>query len=394
MKGDEDARERIQKLLVTGDNRLKQGVDPAKARESWEQALEVAREAGIEEAVRPLVEVRLADSSGSLEDLLDPLRLTPDVVRARPPRARPRFGTGAPQPSRSARASASTSSGSTSTPASGGTNSGGPPMRVATTGRPHAIPSSSAWPSGSSRLGWQRTCASREAARDLVVRRRGRRAATPVASLELRAQRPVAGERQRPFAEPRERVGEPDDVLALAQRADAEERGPARPARAATANRSRSTPLVDDLRLAARLGQLRLELARAGSRRRRRPPPRADDEPRRSGDAGSSPMLRTSRPWAVTTSGARARERGDQPARDEEVRVDDVGPSARAARGARARDSGACRRARVSSTARSISCPRAVSARSTCATNVAEIGRVRPGIHLRDEEDPHRRSVC
>ena len=57
MKG--DARERIQKLLVTGDNRLKQGVDPAKARESYEQALAVAREAGLEESIRPLVEVRL-----------------------------------------------------------------------------------------------------------------------------------------------------------------------------------------------------------------------------------------------------------------------------------------------------------------------------------------------
>ena len=56
------SRERIQKLLVTGDNRLKQGVDPAKARESWEQALAVAREAGLEERIRPLVEVRLADS--------------------------------------------------------------------------------------------------------------------------------------------------------------------------------------------------------------------------------------------------------------------------------------------------------------------------------------------
>ncbi len=58
---EESARERIQKLLVTGDNRLKQGVDPAKAHESWEQALAVAREAGLEEQVRPLVEVRLAD---------------------------------------------------------------------------------------------------------------------------------------------------------------------------------------------------------------------------------------------------------------------------------------------------------------------------------------------
>jgi hypothetical protein len=56
-----DARERIQKLLVTGDNRLKQGVDPAKARQSYEQALTVAREAGLEESVRPLVEIRLAD---------------------------------------------------------------------------------------------------------------------------------------------------------------------------------------------------------------------------------------------------------------------------------------------------------------------------------------------
>jgi hypothetical protein len=54
-------RERIQKLLVTGDNRLKQGVDPAKARESWEQALALARETGLEERIRPLVEVRLAD---------------------------------------------------------------------------------------------------------------------------------------------------------------------------------------------------------------------------------------------------------------------------------------------------------------------------------------------
>lgn len=60
MKSD-DPRERIQKLLVTGDNRLKQGVAPEKVRESWDAALAVAREAGLEESVRPLVEVRLAD---------------------------------------------------------------------------------------------------------------------------------------------------------------------------------------------------------------------------------------------------------------------------------------------------------------------------------------------
>jgi hypothetical protein len=56
-----DTRQQIQKLLVTGDNRLKQGVAPEKVRGSYEQALALAREAGLEEAVRPLVERRLAD---------------------------------------------------------------------------------------------------------------------------------------------------------------------------------------------------------------------------------------------------------------------------------------------------------------------------------------------
>ena len=58
---EDDARARIQKLLVTGDNRLKQGVAAEKVRETYEQALVVAREAGLEDAIRPLVEVRLAD---------------------------------------------------------------------------------------------------------------------------------------------------------------------------------------------------------------------------------------------------------------------------------------------------------------------------------------------
>jgi deoxyribodipyrimidine photolyase-like uncharacterized protein len=61
MAAGDDARARIQRLLVTGDNRLKQGVDPGKVRESYEQALAAAREAGLEDAVRPLVEIRLAD---------------------------------------------------------------------------------------------------------------------------------------------------------------------------------------------------------------------------------------------------------------------------------------------------------------------------------------------
>lgn len=58
---DNDAREQIQKLLITGDNRLKQGVAAEKVRGSYEQALELAREAGLEDSIRPLVERRLAD---------------------------------------------------------------------------------------------------------------------------------------------------------------------------------------------------------------------------------------------------------------------------------------------------------------------------------------------
>ena len=56
-----DARARIRRLLLAGDNGLKQGIDHAQVRERWEAALALARAAGLEEATRPLVEVRLAD---------------------------------------------------------------------------------------------------------------------------------------------------------------------------------------------------------------------------------------------------------------------------------------------------------------------------------------------
>ncbi len=71
----DSAREQIQKHLVTGDNRLKQGVSPDKTRESYEAALRLAEEAGLEDRIRPLVEVRLAD----LE------RLYPGSTRSSPP---------------------------------------------------------------------------------------------------------------------------------------------------------------------------------------------------------------------------------------------------------------------------------------------------------------------
>jgi hypothetical protein len=56
-----EARAKIHDLLVLGDNRLKQGVAAEKIRANYEQALELAREHGLEESVEPLVEIRLAD---------------------------------------------------------------------------------------------------------------------------------------------------------------------------------------------------------------------------------------------------------------------------------------------------------------------------------------------
>lgn len=57
----DEARQNIHNLLLTGDNRLKQGVSAAKIRQSYEEALALAREHGLEESVGPLVEIRLND---------------------------------------------------------------------------------------------------------------------------------------------------------------------------------------------------------------------------------------------------------------------------------------------------------------------------------------------
>ena len=235
------------------------------------------------------------------------------------------------------------------------TNSGGPPIRVATTGARSPSPRGAPGRTARSGDGWQTTSAAAIQRGTSIVRdtprrrglRRGPRAA-------------VAGARRRrtraPLPQRVEGAREPDGVLALDERADAEEGRagtvPAELARAAAGScprkRSRSTPESIDLGLAARLRHLRLELAAQvvgdgddarprGGRRGGSPPP----------IPGIAPTLRTSRPWAVTTSGARDGQSGDQAGRDEEVGVDDVRPEA--ARG-RARvpgelaGSGACRR--------------------------------------------------
>ena len=56
-----EARAKIHDLLLTGDNRLKQGVSAEKIRQNYEDALALAREHGLEESVGPLIEIRLND---------------------------------------------------------------------------------------------------------------------------------------------------------------------------------------------------------------------------------------------------------------------------------------------------------------------------------------------
>jgi hypothetical protein len=51
--------ERVRNLLLRGDNLLKHGGDPAKAREAFEEAREVAADQSVDPRVRELVERRI-----------------------------------------------------------------------------------------------------------------------------------------------------------------------------------------------------------------------------------------------------------------------------------------------------------------------------------------------
>ena len=108
---------------------------------------------------------------------------------------------------------------------------------------------------------------------------------------------------------------------------------------------------------------------------------------------GSQPTLRTSRPCAVTTSGAPPASAPIRPGRNEEVRVHDVGlePARRGRSVARAsrRYFDLAAAAPVEHRALDL-----VPARDELllqpAHEHAEVGIRGPGIHLRDEQDPHR----
>ena len=55
------AAERVRKLIIVGDNRLKQGGPDKyqKARGTFEQALRLAEEAGVADRFRPFIQARL-----------------------------------------------------------------------------------------------------------------------------------------------------------------------------------------------------------------------------------------------------------------------------------------------------------------------------------------------
>ena len=212
-----------------------------------------------------------------------------------------------------------------------------------------------------------------------------------IASLQLRPERPVAGEGERSLAEACEGVGEADDVLPLVERADAEE---ARRARRRLGDREALAvdAARDDLDLAARLGQLRLELAAqvVGDADHRCRAPHDESgrrgDPRDRADVADVPPVRGDDERRATG------ERGDQPGGNEEVRVDHVGP----ARGVRpARESQVAElpaRTRVEDGQLDL-----VAARLELVLDLRderpEVRRVGPGVHLGDEQDAHGASV-
>ena len=56
---DSDPADRVRTLLLRGDNVLKNGRSPDKAREAFEEARKVAEEAQLDQRVRDLIERRL-----------------------------------------------------------------------------------------------------------------------------------------------------------------------------------------------------------------------------------------------------------------------------------------------------------------------------------------------
>jgi hypothetical protein len=56
---DSEAADRVRNLLLRGDNLLKNGRSPERAREAFEEARQVAADGGLDERIRELIERRL-----------------------------------------------------------------------------------------------------------------------------------------------------------------------------------------------------------------------------------------------------------------------------------------------------------------------------------------------
>lgn len=68
MADEDDARRRVRRLLLSGDNTLKNRHDALgaeRARARFEEALAVAQEAGLDEDVLRIIRLRLAPSDSS-----------------------------------------------------------------------------------------------------------------------------------------------------------------------------------------------------------------------------------------------------------------------------------------------------------------------------------------
>ena len=242
--------------------------------------------------------------------------------RARPPRApRRRTAPAAPRPFASPPRCRRRSIGSTSAPQSGVTNSGGPPTRVATTGRAHGQrlqqrlalwldQAGLAEHVAPGQLGEQLVV--RDAAKELDARRRDRP--------QPAVQRTRADDPQRSVSQQPERLQQPADVLALRQRANVQEPR-------SVAGRPRCRPphgrvdaAVDHLQPPRPARQPLGQVLRHADHRRRPRDHRAGGRGQRAAPLGVGDVAPVCRhdEWP-------ARHGGDQAGRHQVVGVDDVG---------------------------------------------------------------------
>ena len=333
MAAPEEARAQIQHLLVTGDNRLKQGVSLDKVRESYEAALEAARAAGSRTpfARSSSSGSRTSRSRSTKQKLLHPLRLPPDVVgfgrapgrevgtRQQRRRIEPRAygvvvgridedaGFGRDELGRAADA-----------------------RRDDRSSRCQAFERREAERLGEARLADDVGCGDPGSDPSVVD---GAGEVDPRPALERPAQRAVADERELSLASVLERAREPQHVLPLAERADAEEscslRRPAhlRPGSDGVAGCEllEVDAAVDHRALRERIGHHLDEPVEQPGRHgddRVRP---AHGELRRRADGAAAARVLDVLPVGRDDERGATGERGKEARGDEEVRVDDVG---------------------------------------------------------------------